>query len=420
MVPVLRYSARNSGGQQAVDEGGLAQVLLAAKQEAEVVYDVVPRGGGHHTYEEVGEPFLPEVGVGGAYAAGEARQVVDAVPGGQLLHVQADGVVGLAEVGVDEVAYILDVARVAGFVQFHPDGVLHLVVQLAEGAGATGTALHAVLHQVVAGVVVASDVLLDVQEIPLGGGQLAGVELLGVAVGAHDCRVQFFGGQVGEVGANEELRFVHRNAVAVVGACQLVQVVVAVPLAVRLLVVVPVEQGGKQGAAFAGGVADMVRRPAGGVPDGFLHGAFLPSRRPLGLLPEGKGRIDDEHLRVGVEVDFVIVGQVAEARHVLAGFVEAGVAELLVEGGYLVVGMGMIVPHLVGRLGQAAVGKAGAHGDFAAAAARAAEADVGVRTAFYCVADALQLFFRLLVKVQGDFSDVLHQLVVSPPAGEAG
>ena len=73
------------------------------------------------------------------------------------------------------------------------------------------------------------------------------------------------------------------------------------------------------------------------------------------------------------------MGQIADACHVFARFVDVRLAKLLIECCNLVVSVGMIVAHFFGRLWQSAVGQTGLHGQFVAIAFRAGETDVSER-----------------------------------------
>ena len=58
---------------------------------------------------------------------------------------------------------------------------------------------------------------------------------------------------------------------------------------------------------------------------------FFPSGSFLFLFSERAVEIDDENLRIRVQIDILVVRQIADARHVFARFVDVRLAKLFVE-----------------------------------------------------------------------------------------
>ena len=295
-------------------------------------------------------------------AFGKAAYVVDAVPWRQMIHIFADGVVGETEIGVDQVLHVLDAARITGFVQFHPDAVTYHVIQHDEIIFTLFAAFHAVLHLVVARFVMTVDILSDAEEVPLRGSQLACVKFIRMLISAVCQGVYLFGRHIGEVEAQERGDFFFWDAVSVVCAGQPEQIVVAVAFFVLVFVIVVVKEESKQGAAFALGIRDVVRRLF--APGGICRccGSLFPSGSFLFLLSERTVEVDNQKLRGGIQVGVFIMGQIADACHVFARFVDVRLAKLLVECRNLVVSVGMVVAYFFGRLRQGAVGQAGLYG----------------------------------------------------------
>lgn len=149
--------------------------------------------------------------------------------------------------------------------------------------------------------------------------------------------------------------------------------------------IVIVKKEGEQGTTVALRIIDVVRRLL--VRRFFCgySGRLFPSGSFLFLFSERAVEIDDENLRIRVQIDILVVRQIADARHVFARFIDVRLAKLFVECSNLVVGMRMVVADLFGRLRQGAIGQAGDCGQFVTVALRTGKADVGMRISGDCL-----------------------------------
>ena len=145
------------------------------------------------------------------------------------------------------------------------------------------------------------------------------------------------------------------------------------------------KEGGRAGSGFRFGIRDVVRRFFARRCVWCCSRRLFPSGSLLFLFPERAVEVDDENLRIRVQIDILIVRQIADARHVFARFVDVRPAKLFVECGNLVIGMCMVVADFFGRLRQGTVGQTGDCGQFVTVALRTGKADVGMRISGDCL-----------------------------------
>ena len=213
-----------------------------------MVDDIVLGGGSAHPYQITLQALRPEALVVGTDTVRQNTDIIYPVPFGKLLKILADRVVAATEIGVNQILNHLHVAGIAQLIHLHPNAVLHPVVKNAERIrllcfGNPPAIFHDVKQLVIARLITLADMLFYLQHSFLGTVQLVRVELLRMCISTGNQRIRFLRREVGKQALYESCRFLFGNAVTVVFARQMMQVIVAVSFGVFFRLVVIVVQG---------------------------------------------------------------------------------------------------------------------------------------------------------------------------------